>query len=77
MTTMSLALGGADHVSGLFWHFPRAILPVAPGGRHRRHSHRTDKETEAQRGQGTQTTQLQGAGECCSLCNLDSGPCKF
>ena len=32
MTTMSLALGGADHVSGLFLHFPCAILPMAPGG---------------------------------------------
>lgn len=32
MTTVSLALGGDDHVPGLFWHFPRTILPTAPGG---------------------------------------------
>ena len=47
MTTVSLALGGVDHVPGLFWHFPYTILPTAPGGRHCHYSHWTDKETEA------------------------------
>lgn len=73
MTTTSLALGGADHVSGLFLHFPCTILPMAPGGRHCRHSHWTDKETEAQRGQGTQTTQLWWVGGWGVLFTLQPG----